>query len=99
MHGELKPPAVSTVHPIARSSLAARPPSRVGASLKPNEEPDGHDGCEQWDTMLTRLAIDRARHLLEDAIGTLEQLVPASDAPLDTALRHLRSALRRLGVR
>jgi hypothetical protein len=48
--------------------------------------------------MLTRLAIDRARHLLEDTIGTLEQLVPVADAPLDTALRHLRSALRRLGV-
>jgi hypothetical protein len=48
--------------------------------------------------MLTRLAIDRARHLLEDAIGTLEQLVPATDTPLDITLRHLRSALRRLGV-
>jgi hypothetical protein len=98
-HGKSDPPAVSTVHTIGRSSPVARhPPSSVGASLQSSGEPDGHDGSEQWDTMLTRLAIDRARHLLEDTIGTLEQLVPATDAPLDAALRHLRSALRRLGV-
>jgi hypothetical protein len=48
--------------------------------------------------MLTRLAIDRARHLLADAIGTLEQVMPTTHTPLDATLRNLRSALRRLGV-
>jgi hypothetical protein len=65
---------------------------------QPCEEPGGLDADEQWDTMLTRLAIDRARHLLADAIGTLEQVMPTTHTPLDATLRNLRSALRRLGV-
>jgi hypothetical protein len=74
------------------------PTTANGASLHLCEEPASNDRDEQWDTMLTRLAIDRARHLLEDAIGTLEQLVPTTGTPLDSTLRHLRSALRRLVV-
>jgi hypothetical protein len=97
-HGESEPPAVS-VNTIGRSQpVARRPPPTVAAALQPSDGPDSHDGTEQWDAMLTRLAIDRARHLVEDAIGTLEQLAPAADVPLDAALRHLRSALRRLGA-
>jgi hypothetical protein len=84
--------------PPAPTTLSRRPSIAKGASLQLDEEPESDDRDEQWDTMLTRLAIDRARHLLEDAVGTLEQLVPTTDTPLDTTLRHLRSALRRLGV-
>ena len=75
------------------------PPTVVGGgSLRLSGEPDDHDESAQWDLMLTRLATDRARHLLEDVIGSLEQLVPARDTPIDAALQHLRSARRRLAV-
>jgi hypothetical protein len=54
---------------------------------------------DEWETMLAGLAIDRVRRLLEDAIGTLEQLVPPTDTPLDSVLRQIRRALAQLGVR
>jgi hypothetical protein len=94
------PPARGLDSPPAPTTLSrCTPPSIVmGASHQLDEAPESDDRDEDWDTMLTRLAIDRARHLLEDAIGTLEQLVPPTDIPLDTALGHLRSALRRLGL-
>jgi hypothetical protein len=54
---------------------------------------------DEWETMLAGLALDRVRRLLEDAVGTLEQLVPPTDTALDTVLRQLRRALAQLGVR
>jgi hypothetical protein len=54
---------------------------------------------DEWETMLAGLAIDRVRRLLEDAIGTLEQLVPPTDTPLDSVLRQIRRALAQLCVR
>jgi hypothetical protein len=53
----------------------------------------------EWETMLADLTIDRARRLLEDAVGTLEQLVPPTDSVLDSVLRQLRRALAQLGGR
>jgi hypothetical protein len=86
--------------PIHQTVNSRRTPAVVamGASLRLSEEPDDHDESAQWDLMLTRLATDRVRHLLEEAIGTLEQLVPVREPPIDTALQHLRSARRQLAV-
>jgi hypothetical protein len=46
--------------------------------------------------MLTQLSIDRARNLLEDSVGILEQLAPAPGSTLAVTLRHLHSTLRQL---
>ena len=54
---------------------------------------------EDWDSMLASLASDRVRGLLEDAVGTLEQLGSPTEAQLDRVLRDLRSALEQLGDR
>jgi hypothetical protein len=54
---------------------------------------------EAWDTMLVSLASDRARGLLEDAVGTLEQIASPTDAQIDRVLRDLRSALSQLDAR
>jgi hypothetical protein len=87
-------------HPPGRMTLAwhTPPTTPVRASLRVVEEPDGHDGGEHWDTMLTRLTLGQTRHRLQDVVGTLERLVPTTEIPLDAALRHLRIALRELEV-
>jgi hypothetical protein len=54
---------------------------------------------DEWESMLTGLALDRVRRLLEDAVGTLEQILPPTDTPLDAVLRQVRRALAQLGVR
>jgi hypothetical protein len=54
---------------------------------------------EDWDTMLVSLASDRARGLLEDAVGTLEQIASPTEVQLGRVLRDLRSALSQLDVR
>jgi hypothetical protein len=54
---------------------------------------------DEWETMLAGLAIERVRRLLEDAVGTLEQLVPPTDTVLDSVLGQVRRALAQLGVR
>jgi hypothetical protein len=92
-----------TVHPLMdradRLQHPWTPPSVVdGAPLRTNGEPEGLAEDAQWGLMLVRLATERTRRLLADAIGTLEQLVPAPDAPIDAALQDLRSALQRLGT-
>ncbi len=86
--------------PLAASITSPGTPPTIldGDSLRASEGPVGHDEDEPWDTMRRRLVIDRARHLLEDVIETLEELAPAPDPSLDAALRHLRSTLRRLRV-
>ena len=88
-------------HASGRMALHRRTPptTAVRPSLQSREETDGRDGGEHWDTMLTRLTIGQTRPRLEDVIGTLEQLLPTTDAPLAAALRHLRIALRELEVR
>jgi hypothetical protein len=65
---------------------------------RPSDEPDDQAEAQQWELMLTRLATERARQLVADAISTLEELAPARAAPTDTALRDLHRAVRRLGV-
>jgi hypothetical protein len=54
---------------------------------------------DEWETMIAGLAIDRVRRLLEDAVGTLEQVVPPTGTALDSVLRQVRRALTQLGVR
>lgn len=76
--------------PDTRSTLVA------GASLQPCDAPDGKDGSEPWDAMLTSLSIDRARNLLQDSVGILEQLGPAPGSALAATLRHIRSTMRQL---
>jgi hypothetical protein len=64
-----------------------------------NPVPVTREMRDEWETMLAGLAIDRVRRLLEDAVGTLEQLVPPTDTALDSVLRQVRRALAQLGVR
>lgn len=71
---------------------------RAAPAFRPREESDGRDMSEPWDVMLTLLATERARHLVADAIETLEQVVPTADSPTGTALNDLRDVLRQLGV-
>ena len=54
---------------------------------------------EDWDSMLVSLASDRVRGLLEDAVGTLEQIASPTEAQVDRILRDLRNALEQLGGR
>jgi hypothetical protein len=54
---------------------------------------------DEWDAMLAGLSIDRVRRLLEDAVGTLEQVIPPTGTALDAVLRQVRRALTQLGVR
>ena len=60
---------------------------------------DGQGADGDWETMLASLAGDRARALLEDAVGTIEQVRPPAGTSLDAVLRQLRSALSQLGAR
>jgi hypothetical protein len=61
-------------------------------------EPVTQEMSDEWETMFAGLAISRVRRLLEDAVGTLEQLVPPTDDALGTVQRQLRRALTYLGV-
>jgi hypothetical protein len=54
---------------------------------------------DDWDTMLVGLSIERVRSLLEDATGTLEQVVPSTDRAFDPVLGQLRRLLAQLGER
>ena len=51
---------------------------------------------EDWEAMLVSLASNRVRGLLEDAVGTLEQIASPTEAQLDRVLRDLRGALEHL---